>query len=78
MAKNNKPQEIYVVKPKIGEKYYFRFAGTRMYGPITSMCESLTKSHGFAWYWFLCDKEGLKSHKYPVSIYNISKKEEDV
>jgi hypothetical protein len=78
MAKNKKPQEIYVVKPVIGERYYFRFAGTLMYGPILSMCDSLTKMNGHAWYWFTCDKEGIKTCKYPVSIYNISKKLEDV
>lgn len=74
MAKNKKPQEIYVVKPVIGEKYYFKFAGMRMYGPITSLSDSLTKIYGHAWYWFTCDAEGEKSSKYPISIYNISKK----
>ncbi len=78
MAKNKKEPAIYVVKPKIGERYYFRFAGTRMYGPITSICEKLTKHYGFPYYWFKCDAEGKKSCNYPVSIYNISKKLEDV
>jgi hypothetical protein len=78
MAKNKKEPQIYVVKPIIGERYYFRFAGTRMYGPITSLCEKLTKLHGFPYYWFVADAEGKKSCNYPVSIYNISKKLEDV
>jgi hypothetical protein len=79
MAKNKKEQKIYVVKPKIGEKYHFRFAGSPMYGPIISLNENLTKHYGHAWYWMLddadCNQTGCR---YPVSIYNISKDLKDV
>jgi len=78
MAKNKKEQRIYVVKPKIGEKYYFRFAGSPMYGPMLKLNESLTKIYGHAWYWLTCEADGAKSRRYPVSIYNISKNEGDV
>lgn len=78
MAKNKKEQKIYVVKPKIGEKYYFRFAGSPMYGPLLELNESLTKTYGYAWFWFTCDADGAKSCRYPISIYNISKNSTDV
>lgn len=78
MANNKKEQKIYVVKPKIGETYHFRFAGSLRYGPILKLNESLTKLYGHAWYWFTCEASGEASRRYPVSIYNISKKAEDV
>ena len=42
MAKTKKEQQIYVIKPKVGERYHFRFAGSPMFGPIESLNESLT------------------------------------
>jgi hypothetical protein len=79
MAKNKKEQTIYVVKPKIGEKYHFRFAGSPMYGPIISLDDNLTKHYGYPWYWMNddSDRNATKS-KYPISIYNISKDIKDV
>lgn len=78
MAKKQKIQEVYVVNPKIGERYYFKFAGSKRFGPIIALEENLTKSTGHAWFWMLDDAEGAKSSKYPISIYNISKKVTDV
>ncbi len=79
MAKTKKEQRIYVIKPKVGERYHFRFAGSPMFGPIISLNESLTKHYGHAWFWMTDDKDrnGTKC-KYPVSIYNISKDIKDV
>lgn len=78
MAKDKKIQEIKVKNPKIGEKYFFKFAGSTMYGPIIDTCNSLAKIHGHSYFWFINEREGRKSSKYPISIYNISKNEKDV
>lgn len=78
MAKNKKELKINVPNPKVGQKYYFRFAGSKMYGPISSQCEKLTATYGYAYYWFTNDADGIKSSHYPISIYNIFKNQEDV
>jgi hypothetical protein len=74
MAKDKKEPKIYVVKPKIGENCYFKFAGSIMFGPIISLNEELTKLHGIPHYWLTqrSDKSAKKC-TYPVSIYNIFK-----
>jgi hypothetical protein len=79
MAKIKKDQQIYVIKPKIGERYHFRFAGSPMFGPILSLDENLTKHYGYPWFWMTDDQDRNKSKsKYPISIYNISKDIKDV
>jgi hypothetical protein len=74
MAKDKKEPKIYVVKPKIGENYYFKFAGILMYGQLVSVIDSLTKLHGVPHYWM--NEKSDKSAKkcvYPISIYKIFK-----
>lgn len=78
MAKNKKDLKISVPNPKIGQKYYFTFAGSTMYGPIHSQCEKLTETYGYPYFWFTNDADGKKSSNYPISIYNIFKNREDV
>ena len=74
MAKDKKELKMYVVKPKIGENYYFKFAGSIMFGPIISLNDELTKLHGIPHYWMTqkSDKSAKKC-TYPVSIYKIFK-----
>ena len=60
MAKKIKNKKIYVKKPKIGNHYWFWFAGT----PTSN---SLTEHYGEPWY-KLIDKNGTK---YPVSIFTL-------
>ncbi len=65
MAKKNK--KIYVKKPKIGESYWFTFAGTNVYGELYDSAEGLTNHYGEPWY-MLIDKKGTK---YPTSIFGL-------
>lgn len=79
MAKKNKEQKIYVVNPKVGERYHFRFAGSPMFGPIVELNEKLSEHYGHAWFWMTDDKDrNCTQCRYPVSIYNIFKNVEDV
>jgi hypothetical protein len=82
MAKNLKVQTISVPNPKIGEKYYFKFAGSQFNGPIIELDEPLTKIYGHAWYLMSDDSEKLNKHgkktTYPISIYNIFKIDQNV
>lgn len=74
MAKDNKEPKIYVVKPKIGEDYYFKFAGSTMYGPLVSVNEELTKLHGIPYYWMTQKSDkNIKKCIYPISIYKVFK-----
>jgi hypothetical protein len=77
MAKK-KEEKVYVVKPILGERYHFKFAGSPMYGPLIEFNDKLTQHYGHAWFWFTCDADGPSSCRYPVSIYNISKNAKDV
>lgn len=74
MAKDKKELKIRVIKPKIGENYYFKFAGSTMHGPMVSLIESLTKLHGIPHYW-MSEKsdKSVKKCVYPISIYKIFK-----
>jgi hypothetical protein len=67
MAKKNKSKKIYVKKPKVGESYWFWFAGTIIYAELYDTAESLTKHYGEPWY-MLIDKKGTK---YPTSIFGL-------
>ena len=74
MAKDIKPPKIYVVKPKIGTEYYFKFAGSLMFGPIVSLNDALTKLHGVPHYWMTQKSDkSVKKCMYPISIYKIFK-----
>ena len=74
MAKDKKEPKIYVVKPKIGQDYYFKFAGSLMFGPIVSLNDALTKLHGVPHYWMTQKSDkSIKKCAYPVSIYKIFK-----
>lgn len=79
MAKDKKEPKIYVVKPKIGKDYYFKFAGSIMYGPIVAMDGPLTKLHGIPHYWMTQKSDkSVKKCQYPVSIYKIFKDFKDL
>jgi hypothetical protein len=82
MAKNLKVPTISVPNPKIGEIYYFKFAGSLFTGPIIELDKPLTKMHGHAWYWMSdnCEKLNKQGKKttYPISIYNIFKTNQNV
>ena len=76
MAK--KPNQITQVKnPQIGTKYTYRFAGSIQHGLLFKHSESLSKSHGYPWFWFYNDEDFPNERgeylKYPISIYNILK-----
>jgi hypothetical protein len=82
MAKKIKEQEIQVVKPKIGRKYYYKFAGTMHYGELLRVSKSLSKHYGYPYFWFKNDEDFMyadtKNMTYPVSIYAIFKKRKNV
>jgi hypothetical protein len=67
MVKKKNPKKIYVKKPKIGESYWFWFAGSITHGVLLKSCEKLTEHYGEPWY-TLESKDGTK---YPVSIFTL-------
>lgn len=68
MAKRKKKDEkIFVKKPKIGESYWFWFAGGIIYGKLYEKCEKLTNHYNEPYY-KLIDNKGTK---YPVSIFKL-------
>ena len=67
MANKKKGNKIYVKKPKVGESYWFWFAGTMTYGELYDDAPGLTKHYGEPWY-MLIDKKGTK---YPISILTL-------
>lgn len=71
MAKKKQTQKIWVKKPKIGESYYFRFAGGIMSGILDRPNEKLTEQYNVKWFWIKRDN-GDHVIRYPVSIYDIS------
>ena len=74
MAKDKKELKIRVIKPKIGENYYFKFAGSIMHGELVSLNEALTKLHGIPHYWMNEKSDrSVKKCVYPISIYKIFK-----
>jgi len=78
MAKKKQEQKIHVAKPKIGTSYHFRFAGSTLYGPIIKVSENLSTLYGYPHFWFSCKGQNGRTYTYPVSIYAISKNEEDI
>jgi len=75
MAKKKKEQEIAVKRPKVGETYRFRFAGSPMVGILDEKNEKLTEHYKEPWFWFKVpaseDSLAKRDMRYPVSIYNI-------
>jgi hypothetical protein len=67
MTKKKKSTMIYVKKPKIGESYWFWFAGGITRGILLDKCEKLTNHYDEPWY-TLQSKEGTK---YPVNIFAL-------
>ena len=70
MAKKQQ-RKITVKNPKIATKYYFRFAGTILYGPILELCEGLSKTTGTKHYMMTSDCENGR-FKYPVAVSEIA------
>ena len=77
MAKKKQEEKIRVSKPKIGEKYYFRFAGSVLDGTLDEVNEKLTKHYGHKWFLF-SREDGGKVMRYPASIYNIANTESEL
>lgn len=80
--KKKEPPKIWVKRPKIGEKYWFYFAGSWEYGTLVAESESLTKHYGEPWY--TVEKmtrnargEQGRNMRYPVAIWNLRKQERD-
>jgi hypothetical protein len=74
MAKKKKTTEkIYVKNPKVGESYYFRFAGCVRYGELLGINKNLTNAQKK--YFKLIDKEGII---YPVNHSHISKNPKNI
>lgn len=67
MGKKKKENKIFVKKPKVGESYWFWFAGTITYGELYDSADGLTKHYEEPWY-MLIDKNGTK---YPTSIFSL-------
>jgi hypothetical protein len=64
-------RKITVKNPKIASKYYFRFAGSILYGHILELCEGLSKTTGTKHYLMSADSENNR-FRYPVPIHDIS------
>ena len=77
MAKKQPPRKITVKNPKIGTKYYFRFAGSVYYGPILEMCEGLSKTTGIKYYLITADFENNRT-RYPIAINEMGTTEKQL
>jgi hypothetical protein len=77
MAKKQPPRKITVKNPKIGTKYYFRFAGSIYYGPILEICEGLSKTTGIKYYLMTAEFENNKT-RYPIAINEIGTSEKQL
>lgn len=60
-------RKITVKSPKIGEKYYFNFAGSTLFGILLKESKSLSKHYNEKWYTMELD-----GTKYPISIREIA------
>lgn len=67
MTKNKQSETIFVKKPKIGESYWFWFAGGITHGVLMNQDEKLTAHYNEPWY-ILQAKSGMR---YPVSIFKL-------
>ena len=77
MAKKQPPRKITVKNPKIGTKYYFRFAGSVYYGPLVDNCLELSEKVGTDHFMFTSDSDGNRT-RYPIVINEIAKKQEEL
>ncbi len=68
MAKKKIQRSITVKSPKIGEKYYFSFAGSVLHGTFYAESKSLSKHYGEKF----CSFITTDGTKYPVSIRQIA------
>lgn len=81
MAKKKQiTREITVKSPKIGDSYYFLFAGGILYGTFLKYSKSLSKHYNEKWLTMVTPNrhKDMPDMRYPVSIRNISKKQEDL
>jgi len=67
MTKNKQSEKIYVKRPKVGESYWFWFAGGITNGVLMEKDEKLTEHYNEPWY-ILQSKSGMR---YPVSIFTL-------
>lgn len=71
MAKKKREcKRIFVKSPKIGETYYFYFAGGWDKGVLSNVDEKLTDLYNEKWF-MLENHNGVRTMRYPVSIYDI-------
>jgi hypothetical protein len=77
MAKKKEKKVVAVKKLKIGERYLFEFAGSRLIGTLTEHCKELEEHYKEPWFTIVVEK-GSQAHprtmRYPVSIYGIIRK----
>ena len=70
-----------VKNPKIGDTYFFRFAGMIYRGKYIRECTSLSKQYGCLYMWFNSDADipniDGKLISYPISIKEIATNLED-
>lgn len=82
MAKKKQDRVPIIKNPKIGTKYQFKFAGSKMYGTLIRKGDSLTKTYGYPYFWFNSDEDRPnddgKLMGYPVSIYDILSRDKNV
>jgi|TARA_R110002167_G_scaffold305649_1_gene509997 hypothetical protein len=67
MKKKKDIEKIYVKKPKVGEIYWFMFAGSVIFGTLIRPLDKLTAHYGEPWYML----KGNNGIKYPVSIFKL-------
>jgi|TARA_R110002096_G_scaffold37605_4_gene104362 hypothetical protein len=65
--KKSEIKKIYVKKPKIGESYWFWFAGGITHGVLMEKDEKLTDHYNEPWY-ILQSKSGMR---YPIGIFKL-------
>lgn len=76
MAKKKEKRTIFVKSPKVGETYYFYFAGGWERGVLSKIDEKLSEHYNEKWF-TLENYSGSRLMKYPVSIYDIRSNQED-
>lgn len=71
-----------IKNPKIGNKYFFIFAGSIVYGTYIEECTSLSKQHGHLHMWFHMDGDKPNVHgklmTYPISITCVANNLKDL
>lgn len=77
MAKKKLPRKITIKNPKIGTKYYFRFAGSTYYGKLVNNCEELSEKVGIKYFMFTSSEDNNKT-RYPIAINEIANTENEL